>query len=158
MEVRLLYDANRWDTQSSDKSLNAELPLVNTLESSRHNLPLQLTSFIGRDKELAEIKALVKSARPITLTGSGGTGKTRLTIEVGLDELPSYSNGVRIIELASLNDPAQIISAMAQALGLDELPFTTLELLVIDYLRDKSTLLILDNCEHLILSLRPPGN
>src|SRR5215216_4813966 len=76
VEVRPLYDANRWDTQSSDKSLNAELPLVNPLESSRHNLPLQLTSFIGRDKELAEIKALVKSARLITLTGSGGTGKT----------------------------------------------------------------------------------
>ncbi len=150
VEVRPLYDANRWEIQSSNKALNAELPLNSTLESSLHNLPTQLTSFVGREKEVAEIRALVKSARLITLTGSGGTGKTRLTIEVGLDELPSYSNGVRIIELASLNDPAQIISAMAQALRLDELPFTTLESLVIDYLRDKSTLLILDNCEHLI--------
>jgi len=150
VEVHLLYDANRGDIQTSNKSLNAELPPVSTLESSLHNLPTQLTSFIGREKEVAEIKALLKSARLVTLTGSGGTGKTRLTIEVGLGEFPSYPNGVKIIELAPLTNPAQIIPALAQVFGLQELPFTTIESLVTDYLRDKKTLLILDNCEHLV--------
>jgi predicted ATPase len=150
VEVRPLYDANRWDVQSSNKSLNAELPPISTLESSLHNLPTQLTSFIGREKEVAEIKTLLSSARLVTLTGSGGSGKTRLTIEVGLDEFPSYPNGVKIIELAPLSDPAQIIPALAQVFDLQELPFTTIESLVTDYLRDKTLLLILDNCEHLI--------
>ena len=150
VEVRPLYDANRWDVQSSNKALNAELPPINTLESSLHNLPTQLTSFIGREKEVAEIKALLDSGRLVTLTGPGGTGKTRLTIEVGLDEFPSYPNGVKLIELAPLSDPAQIVPALAQVLDLQELPFTTIESLVTDYLRDKKTLLILDNCEHLI--------
>jgi predicted ATPase len=148
--VRPLYDANRRDVQSSNKSLNADLPPISTLESSLHNLPTQLTSFIGREKEVAEIKTLLNSARLVTLTGSGGSGKTRLTIEVGLDEFPSYPNGVKIIELAPLSDPAQIIPALAQVFDLQELPFTTIESLVTDYLRDKKTLLILDNCEHLI--------
>ena len=150
VEVRPLYDTNRWDVQSSNKALNAELPPINTLESSLHNLPTQLTSFIGREKEVAEIKALLNSARLVTLTGSGGTGKTRLTLEVGLGELSTFPNGVQIMELAPLQDPKQIISALAQVFGLQELPFTPIESLVIDYLRDKKTLLILDNCEHLI--------
>jgi predicted ATPase len=86
----------------------------------------------------------------VTLTGSGGTGKTRLTLEVGTQELGSYANGVWLIELASLVDPAQVLPAIAQALGLQELPFMPLASLVTDYLRDKQLLLLLDNCEHLI--------
>ncbi|MDQ3006512.1 MAG: AAA family ATPase, partial [Chloroflexota bacterium] len=96
------------------------------------------------------IKALLNSARLVTLTGSGGTGKTRLSIEVGTQELTSFANGVWLIELAPLTDPAQIIPALAQAFGLQELPFKPLANLVTDYLRDKKLLLILDNCEHLI--------
>ncbi|HKG55073.1 MAG TPA: hypothetical protein VKB04_12495 [Anaerolineales bacterium] len=150
VEVHSLYDATRWDFSSLNKPLNAENPSTTTLESSPHNLPTQLTSFIGREKEVIEIKALLNSARLVTLTGSGGTGKTRLTIEVGLDELPLYPNGVKIIELAPLTDSTQIIPDLAQVFDLQELPFTTIESLVTDYLRDKKTLLIFDNCEHLI--------
>ena len=159
VEVRLLYDADRWRELATIHNAAAFTPTAPNEtgsfpfaenESSRHNLPTQLTSFIGREKEVAEIKALLSSARLVTLTGPGGTGKTRLTIEVGLDELPTYPNGVKIIELAPLTDPAQITPAVAQIFGLQELPFTTIESLVIDYLRDKSSLLILDNCEHLI--------
>ena len=123
---------------------------LNTLESFPNNLPTQLTSFIGREKEIAEIKALLNSSRLVTLTGSGGTGKTRLSIEVGTQELAHFANGVWLIELAPLSDPAQIIPALAQAFGLQESPFSPLASLVTDYLRDKKLLLILDNCEHLI--------
>jgi predicted ATPase/class 3 adenylate cyclase len=130
--------------------LKAEFPAPKSLSTLPNNLPLQLTSFIGREKEMAEIKALIKSARLVTLTGSGGTGKSRLSIEAGAEELASFPNGVWLIELASLSDPAQIIPAMAQTFGLQELPFNPLASLVMDYLRDKKILLIFDNCEHLI--------
>ena len=130
--------------------LPSHFPPLKTLETFQHNLPTQLTSFIGREKEMAEIKSLLNSARLVTLTGSGGTGKTRLSIEVGAVELASFANGVWLIELAPLADPSQIIPAMAQVFGLQEHPFGPLPTLVMDYLRDKKILLILDNCEHLI--------
>ncbi len=130
--------------------LPADFPPLQTLDAFPNNLPTQLTSFIGREKEIAEIKALLHSSRLVTLTGSGGTGKTRLSIEVGTQELANFANGVWLIELAPLADPAQIIPALAQAFGLQELPFRPLANLVTDYLRDKKLLLILDNCEHLI--------
>jgi predicted ATPase/class 3 adenylate cyclase len=123
---------------------------LNTLEGFQHNLPTQLTSFIGREKELTEIQAMLSSARLVTLTGSGGTGKTRLAIQVGSQEFANFAHGVWLVELAPLTDESQIIPALAQIFGLQEHPFGPLELLVTDYLRDKKILLILDNCEHLI--------
>ena len=130
--------------------LPASFPPLKTLEVSLHNLPEQLTSFIGREKEIVEIKNFLHSARLVTLTGSGGTGKTRLSQKTGAEELTNFPNGVWLIELASLTDSSQIIPAMAQVFGLQELPFRSLTDLVTDYLRDKKLLLILDNCEHLI--------
>jgi predicted ATPase len=91
----------------------------------------------------------------VTLTGSGGTGKTRLTQEVGAQLLTNFPQGVWLIELASLTDSSQIIPAMAQVFGLQELPFRPLNSQVVDYLRDKKLLLILDNCEHLIEACAP---
>src|SRR5215216_3522446 len=136
--------------QLSVPGLPSEFQPLNTLESFQHNLPTQLTSFVGREKEIDEIKASLNSSRLVTLTGSGGTGKTRLSIEVGTQELANFANGVWLIELAPLSDPAQIIPTLAQAFGLQELPFRPLESQVMDYLRDKKLLLVLDNCEHLI--------
>ena len=130
--------------------LPQEFPPIQSLNQFPNNLPAQLTSFIGREKEIAEIKTSLNSSRLVTLTGSGGTGKTRLSIEVGTQLLSNFSNGVWIIELAPLSDESQIIPALAQAFGLQELPFNPLKNLVLDYLRDKKLLLILDNCEHLI--------
>jgi len=152
VDVKLLYDASRWEENAvSNQAIpTVEAPPIRTSAAPLHNLPTQITSFIGREKEMTEIRALLNSARLVTLTGSGGTGKTRLTIEVGLAGLSNYANGVWIIELAPLNDPAQIISVMAQVFGLQELPFTNIESLVFDYLRDKKILIILDNCEHLV--------
>jgi predicted ATPase/class 3 adenylate cyclase len=131
-------------------SLPDEFPPIKTIDSFPNNLPIQLTSFIGREKEMGEIKALVDSARLVTLTGSGGTGKTRLSLEAGAQLLSAFAHGVWLIELAPLVDPTQIMIAIAQAFGLQERPSTPLQALVTDYLRDKQLLLILDNCEHLI--------
>ena len=134
-----------------------EFPPIQSIDAFPNNLPIQLTSFVGREKEIGEVRSLLNTARLITLTGSGGTGKTRLALEVGTQELGSFANGVWLIELAPLADPAQIIPTMAQAFGLQELPFTPLTTSVTDYLRDKQLLLLLDNCEHLDRSLRRPG-
>ncbi len=131
-------------------ALPQEFPPIQSLNQFPNNLPTQLTSFIGREKETAEIKSALASASLVTLTGSGGTGKTRLTQEVGVQLLTSFQHGVWLIELAPLSDEAQIIPALAQVFGLQELPFNPLAKLVEDYLRDKKLLLILDNCEHLI--------
>jgi predicted ATPase/class 3 adenylate cyclase len=136
--------------QLNAPNLIGDFPPLLSLNTIPNNLPTQLTSFIGRDREIAEIKALLDSAHLVTLTGSGGTGKTRLSIEVGSQELASFPNGVWLLELAPLTNPEQIIPALAQVLGLQELPSAPLNALVIDYLRDKRILLILDNCEHLI--------
>ncbi len=130
--------------------LQKDFPPLNSLSTATNNLPTQLTSFIGREKEIAEVGELLHAFRLVTLTGSGGTGKTRLSIEVGAQELEHFANGAWMVELATLTDPAQIIPALAQALGLQESPFRPLASLVTDYLRDKQLLLILDNCEHLI--------
>jgi hypothetical protein len=123
--------------------LQKDFPPLNSISTATNNLPTQLTSFIGREKEIAEIRALLDSARLVTLTGSGGTGKTRLSIEVGTQELDHFTNGVWMIELAPLSDPEQIIPALAQAFGLQDRP--TARVLVTDYLRNKKLLLILDN-------------
>ena len=125
-------------------------PAIQSLDAFPNNLPNQLTSFIGREKEISEIKRLLQTARLVTLTGSGGTGKTRLSQEVGAQELTNFPQGVWLIELAPLTEPAQVIPAVAQVFGLQELPFNSLTNLIMDYLRDKTSLLILDNCEHLI--------
>ena len=130
--------------------LPKDFPTIKSLDTLPNNLPTQLTSLVGREKEIAEIKASLNPSHLVTLTGSGGTGKTRLSIEVGTQLLPNFAKGVWIIELAPLSDPAQIIPALAQVFGLQESPFNSLANLVTDYLRDKKLLLILDNCEHLI--------
>jgi len=130
--------------------LPQEFPPIQSLNQFPNNLPTQLTSFIGREKEIQEIKHALGPARLVTLTGSGGTGKTRLSQEVGAQLLTNFQHGVWLIELAPLSDESQIIPALAQVFGLQELPFNPLAKLVDDYLRDKKLLLILDNCEHLI--------
>ncbi len=130
--------------------LPKDFPPLTSLSTATNNLPTQLTSFIGREKEVAEIRTLLDSSRLVTLTGSGGTGKTRLSIEVGAQELENFTNGVWMVELALLSDPAQIIPALAQVLGVLESPFSSLPSLVTEFLRARKLLLLLDNCEHLV--------
>ena len=117
-----------------------------------HNLPMQLTSFIGRERELDEAKHLLSNTRLLTLTGPGGTGKTRLAIQLGAEmlALKQFSNGIWLVELAPLADPTLVTQTIAATLGIREQPGRSLLDALTDYVRAKTMLLILDNCEHLI--------
>ena len=115
-----------------------------------HNLPLQLSSFIGREKEQKAIAKLVSSHRLVTLTGAGGIGKTRLSLKVGEQLLDHFTHGVWFVELASLNDSALVPQALSIVFGIVERSESTLTEKLIYFLQSKIVLLILDNCEHLI--------
>ncbi|HET7091269.1 MAG TPA: tetratricopeptide repeat protein [Anaerolineae bacterium] len=116
----------------------------------RSNLPAPSTRFIGRESEMAEVKRLLSNTRLLTLTGAGGTGKTRLSLQVAADLLDSFADGVWLVELAPLSDPVLIPQSVATTLGVREVPGRPLMVALTDYLRAKHLLLILDNCEHLI--------
>jgi class 3 adenylate cyclase/DNA-binding XRE family transcriptional regulator len=130
--------------------LPTEFPPLRTLDTQSNNLPPQLTSFIGREKEIAEIKQLLATHRLTTLTGPGGTGKTRLALHVAAEVLGTYPDGVWLIELAPLGDPALVPQAVASALGLREDTVRPTLATLTDYLSGRQILLILDNCEHMI--------
>jgi predicted ATPase/predicted Ser/Thr protein kinase len=116
----------------------------------RNNLPTQLTSFIGREKEIAEIKEELNIHRLVTLTGPGGIGKTRISVQVAADLLDTFPAGVWFVELASLTDPDIIPQTIHTTMGLAEQQGKNSTQMLIDFLHDKAVLIILDNCEHLI--------
>jgi predicted ATPase/class 3 adenylate cyclase len=130
--------------------LQTDFPPLKTLEAFRTNLPAQLTSFIGREKEIVTVKSLITEHRLTTLTGSGGTGKTRLSLQVAADLLDSFPAGVWFVEFAPLADPALVPQTVLTTLGLrEEMDRPVLETLT-HYLQTRKVLLILDNCEHLV--------
>jgi len=130
--------------------LPAEFPALNSLDSLPNNLPRQLTSFIGREKEIEEVRQLLTSSALVTLTGTGGCGKTRLALQVAAEVLEDYPEGVWLVELAALSDPGLVVQTVATALGLREAPGQPLLQTLTDYLQSRTLLLVLDNCEHLI--------
>ena len=113
------------------------------------NLPQHLSSFVGRKQDIAEVKRLLVTARLLTLTGAGGCGKTRLALRVAQERVASYPDGVWVVDLAPLADPAFVIQAVATALRVQEVPGKPLVETLATYLQGKSLLLVLDNCEHL---------
>jgi len=121
-----------------------------SIPTTLNNLPNQLTSFIGREKELADVKKLLHDAHMLTLTGPGGTGKTRLSIQAAREALDQYPNGVWFVELAPILDPLLVPRATAIAMGLRDEPQRPVIDMLCDYLREKKMLIILDNCEHLV--------
>jgi len=131
--------------------LPADFPPLKSLDCLPTNLPVQLTSFIGREQEMAEVKRLLSATRLLTLTGTGGCGKTRLALQVGAEVLERFQDGVWLVELASLSDPSLVAQAAVSALGLREEPGRPLMQTLTDALQSRSLLLILDNCEHLVL-------
>jgi predicted ATPase/class 3 adenylate cyclase len=136
--------------QVAAPDLLSDFPPLTTLESFNHNLPAQLTSFIGREHEIAEAQKLLSSTRILTFIGPGGTGKTRLCRQVAAEQLSEFKDGVWLIELAQLADSTYVLSTITSTFHLRELPGARLIDTVTDYLRAKQLLLILDNCEHLI--------
>jgi predicted ATPase/DNA-binding CsgD family transcriptional regulator len=117
---------------------------------SPNNLPLELSSFVGREKELAEVGRQLGGNRLLTLTGSGGCGKTRLALAAGTDLVEGFEDGVWLVELAPLVDPSLVPQAVASALGLREQPGRSPAEALSRYLGSKNVLLVLDNCEHLV--------
>jgi non-specific serine/threonine protein kinase len=113
------------------------------------NLPVQLTSFIGRERDLAEVSQLISTARLVTLTGAGGCGKTRLALHTANKVRDTFRDGIWLVDLVMLREPSLVPQFMAQALGVHESPNETLLGSVLHFVRLKQTLLILDNCEHL---------
>jgi non-specific serine/threonine protein kinase len=116
----------------------------------RHNLPPPLTSFIGREKECADLQGLLTRTRLLTLTGTGGSGKTRLALEMARERVASYADGVWLVELAALSDPSRVVQTVATALDIREQPNVPLLEMLVSALRSKTLLLLLDNCEHLL--------
>jgi predicted ATPase/transcriptional regulator with XRE-family HTH domain len=121
-----------------------------TVTTHPHNLPLERTTFIGREKEIAALVRLLDHHRMVTITGSGGTGKTRLSLRTAAEVLKNYPKGTWLIELASLADPALVLYSTAKALGLPEKSEKDIEQALVDFLKEKRLLLIMDNCEHLV--------
>ena len=131
-------------------NLPNEFPPIKTLDIVHHNLPAQMTSFIGREKEIGEIKQTINEYRLVTLTGSGGAGKTRLSLQVGTECLKQFSDGVWLAELAPVTDPTLIPQTLFSIFNLREDSHRSALEILIDHLRAKTLLLVLDNCEHLI--------
>lgn len=130
--------------------LPTDFPPLMTLSKFRTNLPAPLSAFIGREKEKAELIDLITKYRLATLVGAGGIGKTRLSLEVAQEVLDAFSDGLWFIELAPLSEPASVPQVIINTLGLigqTNLPPRTI---LTDFLQGKKTLLIFDNCEHLI--------
>ncbi|MGE5177473.1 MAG: protein kinase domain-containing protein [Bacteroidota bacterium] len=115
-----------------------------------NNLPAQLTSFVGRERELAEIQRLLGSSALVTLTGAGGSGKTRLAIRAAEELRAACPDGIWFVDLAPLSDPDLVPQALADVLSVREQPGRKLEATLADFLDGKSLLLVLDNCEHLV--------
>jgi predicted ATPase len=128
--------------------------LVERERAPLHNLPRQLTSFLGRDAVVAEIGEFVESAPLVTIVGTGGAGKTRAAVEVGRRLLGQFAHGVWFVELAPLSDPALVPQALAGALHVQESPRRSLLETLIAFLAHKCLLIILDNCEHVISQTR----
>jgi predicted ATPase len=114
------------------------------------NLPAQLTTFIDRRSEVAEAKRMLSASRLVTLKGPGGVGKTRLALKVATDLRRAFGDGAWLAELGKLADPALLVPALAESVGLPEQPGRPLEVALEEYLSTRRLLLVLDNCEHLV--------
>ena len=136
--------------QIMSPGLRAEFPPLKTLDARPNNLPVQLTSFIGREAEIKKVKDLIKQTHLLTLTGPGGGGKTRLALQIAADIIDDFSNGIWFIELAAVSDPGLPSLTLMKVLKLKEEQDKTPEEILCDYLKDRETLLILDNCEQII--------
>lgn len=130
--------------------LRAEFPALRSLDATPNNLAQQLNSFVGRSRELADVRRLLAANRLVTLLGMGGIGKSRLSVQLGAEVLDDYPDGVWLIELAPLADAQLVPQAVAAVLGVKEEAGGTVLDALLKFARDRTLLIILDNCEHLV--------
>jgi hypothetical protein len=138
--------------QLQAEGLQAQFPPLRSLGNPAlaNNLPAQLASFIGRDRELSEVRALLGSCRLVTLTGAGGCGKTRLALQLAAGLLDESGDGVWLVELAAVTSEDAVAPAISQALGISAQPGRPALDTLLDALAPQDLLIVLDNCEHLI--------
>lgn len=141
--------------QLTDSRLPGGFPALRTLEPVRGNLPMQATSFVGRDRELVELEKAVRGTRMVTVTGAGGAGKTRMAIEVASGLVDEFPDGVWFVDLASVSDPARVVAAVAGALGLPDPAGDDPLGMLAGRAGRMAALVVLDNCEHLLETVRP---
>jgi predicted ATPase/class 3 adenylate cyclase len=137
--------------QVTAPGLREEFPPLKTLDARPNNLPVQLTSFVGREDVIDNIKNLLKQTHLLTLIGFGGTGKTRLAMQIGADLIDEFNHGVFFAELSPFSEPSLISQALINIFELQEELGKTQEESLTGYLKDKQMLIILDNCEHMIV-------
>ena len=118
--------------------------------TSRHNLPAPRSSFVGREQQMLDVKRELETTRLLTITGAGGSGKTRLALEVGRNLVDTYADGVWLVELAPLSEEELVPKAVAEALDVPERPGESLADTLIEVLGNRELLLLVDNCEHLL--------
>ena len=136
--------------QLSTAEVPADFPPLKSLDELPNNLPIQPTSFEGRESDLQETKKLLAERRVLTLIGSGGIGKTRLAVQVGAESLDQFPDGVWFADISTITDPELVSSVVASALGIEQVQGKRVDELIPQRLKRKRLLLIIDNCEHLL--------
>jgi predicted ATPase/class 3 adenylate cyclase len=139
--------------QITHSELRSEFPPLRTLDAFPGNLQVQVTEFIGRDQELVEVAKLLSRARVVTLTGSGGVGKTRLALQAAAEALPHYADGAWFVDLAAIDEETFVATAVATTMGLPEHRQGDREEALVGALVRRNALVVLDNCEHLVDSV-----
>ena len=130
--------------------LRADFPALRSLEATPNNLPEQLTSFVGRERELEEATQLLRGSRLLTLLGMGGLGKTRLSLQIAADMLDAYPDGIWFLDLAPIRDPSFVPNEAAHVLSVREEPGKPLTQTLCAHLKSRKALLIFDNCEQVV--------
>lgn len=136
--------------QLTHPELADRFPPLRSLDQTPNNLPQQLNSFIGRDGAITDLQGLLRQHRMITLVGAGGIGKSRLALQLAAEVMDEFPDGVWLVELAPLSAPQLVPGTVARVLGLGEDPATSSTAAVAEFLRTRRSLVILDNCEHVI--------
>ena len=131
-------------------ALRPDFPALRSLEKTPNNLPHALTTFVGRERELAELRELLARSRLLTITGMGGIGKTRLALQLAARELDAYADGAWLADLAPLGDGRDVAQALASAMGVQEEAGRPVAEALEKHVRDRELLVVLDNCEHLL--------
>ena len=127
-----------------------QFPRLLSLDAVRNNLPIQRTTFVGREDEVAEVRELVERHSLVTLVGAGGVGKTRLALEAASEALDLFPDGAWFADLAAISDPELVASVIAKALGMSQQEGSRIDEAIPHWLKPKKLLLILDNCEHIL--------